>query len=465
VKSSAFTAGQRRVLMLMIILVIAVFAALAGFIVTSLQDQQSPPPVTDVPSILNEPTVAPATVTPSPTPIPTMEQLAEGITSRVQAARLLDQIERQVETVRGLSPRAEVPLNFLNEDEMSSLLRRLYRQRDSEALLLPFITLGLLPDETISIGVGQTAGAYILAEAQLYVVTNPSEINADDRVLILARAYDQALQDQHFDLEAAEALARSTDAKLAVAALEGGDEMLLMALYRYGDLVAADWTHLEALALTELPSYGEALDDSQAWVRLRSFPYREGRYFATILFEVEGWDTVNRAYADLPRSTEQVLHPERYLAEEPDTPSDVFVPDLSGVLGEGWTLGVRDTLGEFVTGVYLEQTLTEQMAWQAADGWGGDTFVAWEHEDGGCVRIWRTIWDNTSEAAEFERALVTLVPQRYLPTRPLEPPQGLPGSWWETDSGVVYVYRVARHVVFADGPDADTLAGVVEALP
>jgi hypothetical protein len=451
--------------MVMIILVTAVFAALAGFIITSLQDQQSPPPATGAPSILGVPTVAPVTVMPSPTPIPTTEQLTGGIESRVQAARLLDQIERQVETVRGLSPRAEVPLNFLDEEEMSSLLRRLYRQRDPEALLLSYIALGLLPDETISIQVGQTAGAYILEEEQLYVVTNPSKISADDRVLILARAYDRALQDQHFDLEAAEARARTTDAELAVAALEGGDEVLLMALYRYGDLATADWAHLEALALAELPSYGEELGGSQAWARLQGFPYREGRQFAATLFGVEGWNTVNRAYVDLPRSTEQVLHPERYLAEEPDTPADVFVPDLSGVLGAEWTLRVRDTLGEFVVGVYLEQTLTEQMAWQAADGWDGDTFVAWKHEDGDSVRVWRTIWDNTADAAEFERALVTLVPQRYLPTRPLEPPQGLPGSWWETDSGVVCVYRVARHVVFADGPDADTLAEVVEALP
>ena len=150
-RSSNFTSGQRRVLMVMIVLVVAVFAALAGFIITSLRDQQSPPPVTDEPSILDVPTVASMTVTPSPTPVPTTEQLADGITSRVQAARLLDQIERQVETVRTLSPRAEVPLNFLSEREMSSLLRRLYRQRDPEAILLPYTALGLLPDASVSI--------------------------------------------------------------------------------------------------------------------------------------------------------------------------------------------------------------------------------------------------------------------------------------------------------------------------
>ena len=236
---SSFTSGQRRVLLLMILLVIVVFAALVGFIVTSLQDQPSLPSATDAPSILDVPMVASETVTPSPTPIPTIEYLADDITSRVQAARLLDQIERQVETVRNLAPRAEVPLNFLAEDEMSSLLRRLYRQ-SADALLLPYVTFGLLPDEMVSLQVGRTAGVYILEEGQFYVVTNPSEINADDRVLVLARVYDRALQDQHFDLQAAEDRARSTDAKLAVAALKKNDEMLLITLYHYGDLATAD---------------------------------------------------------------------------------------------------------------------------------------------------------------------------------------------------------------------------------
>ena len=66
---------------------------------------------------------------------------------------------------------------------------------------------------------------------------------------------------------------------------------------------------------------------------------------------------------------------------------------------------------------------------------------------------------------QFEQALATLIPQRYLPTRPIEPPGGLPGRWWETDLGVVCVYRVARYVTFVSGPDLDTLADVVEALP
>jgi hypothetical protein len=130
-----------------------------------------------------------------------------------------------------------------------------------------------------------------------------------------------------------------------------------------------------------------------------------------------------------------------------------------------WTLYLRDTLGEFALGLYLAQTLPEEAAWPAADGWDGDALVVWEHENGDRVRVWRTIWDTTAEAAEFERALVTVVPQRFVPTRPVDPPGGLPGNWWETDAGVVCVYRVARYVTWVDAPDVDTLADVVEALP
>ncbi|MBN1976771.1 MAG: hypothetical protein JW918_05170 [Anaerolineae bacterium] len=462
-KSSSFTPGQRRVLLMMIVAVIAVFAALSGFIITSLQQQGPTPGATVLPPTSVLPTVPPVTLLPSPVP-PT--EPAEGIQSHVQAARLLDQIGRQVETVRDLAPRAEVPLNFLSEREMTAFLQRLYGEGDPEARLQPYVALGLLPDVAVSIKVERAVGAYVFGEEQLYVVTDPADIDADDRVLLLARAYGRALQDQHFDLEAAQARARTSDARLAVAALVEGDGMVLAALYRYQDLSVADWASLEGLVIgSDLPRYGEDLDTTAEWMRLQRFPYREGRVFVAELFAAGGWEAVNRAYAGLPRSTEQVLHPERYLAKEPDTPSDVFVPDLGATLGKGWAPGVRDTLGEFITGLYLEQTLTAQMAWQAADGWDGDTFVTWEHEGEDRLRVWRTIWDSTAEAAEFEQALTTLIPQRYLPTQPIEPPGGLPGRWWETDSGVVCVYRVARYVTFVSGPDLDTLADVVGALP
>jgi hypothetical protein len=468
VSAADFTSGQRRIVILLVIAVVFVFAMLAGFVITSLQGLESLPPTAtlSVPSTATA-TPLPSTPSPTPPPSPTMTPTAaleEGIWPQVRAARLFDQIAHQVETLRGLSPRAEVPLSFLDEREMTALLHRLYAGRDWEALRLPYTELGLTPDVAIHIRPQRTAGIYVSEQEQLYVATGPQESGADDQAL-LAHAYIHALQDQHFDLGAMDARATTTDAAMAVRALVEGDAVLATAFYRYGDPTPADWEHLSALILSaEQPGYGEELDRVEAWARLQRFPYWEGRYFAHTLFQVNGWDTINGAYINPPRSTEQVLHPERYL-EGQSEPTRITIPDLSAALGEDWTALLQDTLGEFVIGLYLETVLPTSVAWQAADGWDGDTLVVWEREDGQQLLVWRTIWNNTVEAVEFENALVALVPEQHLPAWPMDPPRGLVGWWWQTDTGAVYVSRVARHVVLAHAPDADTLADIVEKLP
>ena len=462
---SNFTSGQRRVVVLMAIAVIVVLAMLIGFVVTSLQGWESLSPVA-TPSLpsLSAPLTSLPPPSPSPAPVPTSVFNEDGIWSQVQAARLFDQIAHQVETMRGLSPRAEVPLSFLDQGEMATLLRRLYARRDLEAPLLPYVELGLLPHVSVSVRPHQAAGIYIPDQEQLYVTTGRQENSADDQAL-LAHAYVHALQDQHFDLGAMDDRAPTTDAALAVRALVEGDATLSTALYRYGDLDAADWLHLlELISQAEQPSYGVDLEDTAAWARIQRFPYWEGRRFVYTLFQASGWEAVNSAYINPPRSTEQVLHPDRYL-EGQDGPTQVVVPDVEAILDEDWTVLVQDTLGEFVVGLYLETLLPEEAAWQAADGWEGDTFVVWEHEDGDRLLVWRTIWDSTVEATEFESALAAFVLQRYLPAWPIDPPLGLAGRWWETDVGAVYVSRVARHVVFVHAPDVDLLADVVKILP
>ena len=456
--ASGFTSRQRFTILLMVIAIIVVFAMLTGLVVTSIQRWESPPPV----ATLSFTSMVP---TPFPTPSPVSPDVPEeGIWSQVQAARLFDQIAHQVETLRGLSPRAEVPLSFLDEREMTALLRQIYAGRDPEARRLPYTALGLLPGGSVSIRPHPAAGIYVPDQEQLYVATGPQESSADDQAL-LAHAYTHALQDQHFDLGAMDARATTTDAALAVQALVEGDATLLTALYRYEDLAVADWEYLsELISQAEHPGYGEDLDRSEAWARLQRFPYREGSRFAHALFMDGGWQALDGAYTDPPRSTAQVLHPERYLDEHAGPPQ-VVVPDLGAVLGEDWTMLLQDTLGEFVVGLYLDALLPEEMAWQAADGWDGGTFVVWEHDDGSRVLVWRTIWDSTADASEFERALISLNTHRYVPAWPVDPPRGLPGRWWETGTEAVCVSRVARYVLTVQAPDVVALANIVEELP
>ena len=465
-----FTTGQRRAIILLAVAVVAVSAMLAGFIITSLQGLESLPVAMTPSGPLQSSPLSPSSLTtPLPLSSPTSgaaSELTEGIWSQVQAARLFDQIAHQVETLRSLSPRAEVPLSFLSGRQMTTLLRRFYARRDLDSLLLPYMELGLLPDASIYARPRQVVGIYVPEDEQLYVNADQRESTTDDQAL-LAHAYIHALQDQHFDLGAMDARATTTDAGLAVQALVEGDAALSTARYLYGDLSEADWERLAVLIMqSEQPDYGKDLALAETWRRLQRFPYWEGRQFVHRLYQAGEWEAVNAAYVDPPRSTEQVLHPERYLDGGSD-PERVAVPDLSTVLDEadGWSVRLQDTMGELTIGLYLETQLTEDRAWRAADGWGGDTVALWEHEEQGRLLVWRTIWDTTAEASEFEGAMLALIPERHLPAWPINPLKGWGGQWWKIGEGAVYVSRVARYVVFVQAPSVDVLVNVVQGLP
>ena len=178
---STFTPGQRRVLMVMILLIVVVFAALSGFIITSLQRPQTPTPFASTVETPAPPTSPPVVATSLPTLTPEPQ---EGIWSQVQLARLLDQVGRRVETLRGLTPQTEVPLNFLSDRDMSVLLRQVYVDRDLEGHLLPYTALGLLPDEPVVLRIPQVVGVYVPEQGQLYLASGQQDVSEQDRVVL-----------------------------------------------------------------------------------------------------------------------------------------------------------------------------------------------------------------------------------------------------------------------------------------
>ncbi len=444
------------------LIVVVVFALLAGFLITSLQSLEFAPVAT--PATPTE--VTPTSPSPSPPPATSTPAPEEGIWPQVRAARLFDQIAHQVETDRGLSPRAEVPLSFLDQREMEETLQSIYTEDDPASTVLPFTALDLLPEAPMEIQAQAPAGIYVTEQQQLYVATNRPENDLDAHTL-LAHAYVHALQDQHFDLEAAYGRTRTTDERLAVQALVEGDATLATALYSSEDLSSVDWGRLTDLIVeAEHPRYGGALASSEAWTRLQRFPNQEGLAFARAVFDHGGWEAVNSSYTHLPRSTEEILHPSRYLGlNQPAEPTTVIVPDLDPALGEEWGQLLQDTLGEFAIGLFLNQVMSGERAREIADGWDGDTLVVWEREDGRRTLVWRSIWETSAEAAAFERSLRLLIPQRHYPARPIDPPRGLPGQWWETDTGAVNVHRAARYVLLVRAPDTNTAINILQIVP
>jgi hypothetical protein len=178
------------------------------------------------------------------------------------------------------------------------------------------------------------------------------------------------------------------------------------------------------------------------------FPYQRGLAFVQRLVQVGGgkWTLVDAAHRSHPPvSTEQILHPDKYLRFE--QPERVQL-DLGKVLGAGWTRSVAGVIGEWETGELL--AAGGGGAAVAAAGWGGDRYELWQRSaDDGCgppcperdalVVRWR--WDTPKDLREFETAL-----RRWI------------GEGRPSRGGAVAVARSGDAVTLAFAPDAD-LAG------
>jgi hypothetical protein len=154
-------------------------------------------------------------------------------------------------------------------------------------------------------------------------------IDLDGQKPVIAHELTHALQDQHFDLRRFTHWPKGdSDAELAAHALIEGDATLAMSYYVLRD-------PLRALAfLKSMGASGMASDELDKAPRaLREsllFPYQNGLIWTRRLKGEGDWARVSKAFTDLPQSTEQILHPEKYFSR--DAPVKVTLPDLTLLL-------------------------------------------------------------------------------------------------------------------------------------
>jgi hypothetical protein len=295
------------------------------------------------------------------------------------------EIRQAVEQTRGLQATGAVdPVTIDPEQARANLEAEFDAEYTPDELADTddvLIALGLLPpgssirELTLDLQEGQVAGYYSPDKDQLFVVRRSGDdLGAIARVTY-AHEFTHQLQDQHFELDQVFAgAAGETDGSLSRLALIEGDAVSVQSTWMTDNLTPRELGELIAVALG--PGSLEALQRAPRYLRETSlFPYEDGLAFANRLFSEGGYPSVNAAYADPPESTEQVLHPDRYLQRE--TPDDVRIPTgVAAALGAGWSEEGQDTLGELVLRIWLregEVTLAE--ARTAAAGWGGDRLV------------------------------------------------------------------------------------------
>lgn len=343
----------------------------------------------------------------TPRPAPALEQQLAGI-----AAETAD--------LRDLETLPDIDDVVLTRDELVQRLPGMISEEldpaELEGATRALIALGLLPegsdllDLTLRLLGEQVAGFYDPRTDEMIVV-------ADGKFSAEAYYYSHevvhALQDAYLDPNdlMEEITSDNDDRSLAMAALYEGDAVVTSTLY------LGEHPELSLDLLREAQTESSELNAAPAaMVVTLVFPYISGQPFVERLYDAGGWDAVDAAYLDMPASTEQVLHPEKFL--ERDNPVTLALPQPSDALGDEWSEVHQNTLGELQLALLLADLppggglneITGQYeipdpAWNAAAGWDGDRYALWADGNGQETLVWRTAWDTEQDARAFAAAL------------------------------------------------------------
>lgn len=135
------------------------------------------------------------------------------------------------------------------------------------------------------------------------------------------------------------------------------------------------------------------------------FPNLNGKASFEHIYNNDGWQSVDQAYQNLPVSTVQILHPERYPV---DMPTPVDIPDLLPLLGNDCRELDHGVLGEWYTflihahGLDPMARINSVQAQTAAEGWGGDAYtIYYNDESHETVMVLKSVWDTPEEASQF----------------------------------------------------------------
>ena len=335
------------------------------------------------------------------------------------ATAMVERIARRVETIRSLRfKHLPKPVIVTAAQTRATDLREYDRviepaRRRAAAQVLEL--LGLLEPGTdlrqveSDVAGGQVAGYYDPRHKQLAIVAGHLAGNSATSEIALAHELDHALDDQRIGLKQL-ASSGADDSASAYTALIEGVATSVMDDYaqRYIDPGAA----LGAVFSASQSSVSEQKIPRYLLASIL-FSYVRGEDFVDRLREVaHGWKLVNYALRSRPpRSTEQVIHPDKYFADERPVP--VALGGVRALMPAAWHQLAHGTIGEFDTDQLLRLGVSNALAADAAGGWGGGAYALWGPSGADCpspcrkqsalVLAWA--WDSDLDAIHFNEAL------------------------------------------------------------
>ena len=261
---------------------------------------------------------------------------------------------------------------------------------------------GLIPDSLevrptmIDLLTEQIAGYYDPDSNALYI---PADIEPFQLRVVVSHELVHALQDQYVKLDSIITQRHANDRRSAAQAILEGQatvaQIPVLMPEQKPDTLPLGWFWRQRSVMAAQQAQMKEFARAPLWLREGLiFPYLGGADF-NVWFRRKYF---GRSVLDsMPRSTEQILHPERYA--DHDEPADI-------AFDAGKTGDVRweDGLGEFETRLLFQQHLgSESEAVMLASGWDGDRYQVLGSK--GEALVWYSVWDDAAAATRFAGGL------------------------------------------------------------
>jgi len=420
-----------------------------------------------------------ATIQPTKTPAPTFTTspipsiTPTFILPAPDVEQEMEQIQEQVSELRGLPISGDVERFLVLPGNVEQMLRSeistegtLAELEDKGRVLslLGLIEPGYdLVNFTMNNLVDNIGGFYQPNKKSIFVIG--TRFGGLQR-FVYSHEFDHALTDQHFDfigmgLEDCELLNDRCD---AIRALIEGDATLVMQIWLND--YASEEDFLELIEYTP-PNMALPVESPPDYITQSvNFPYTYGLQFTQALLKQGKWEAVNQAYQNPPETSEQIMHPEKYLANE-SLLSIIDIP-LESILDSSWEKIEQDVLGEWTTflilayGIDEESRLDEETAFEAAKGWGTDRYqVFYSPESNRSILSAHWKWDSISDADEFFQAMQKTLEGRYRSVQV----GAASGDCWQATNEASCLFVAQDETLWLIAPDISMIDKILSIYP
>ncbi len=348
-------------------------------------------------------TTAPASTAPSPSPSPSPSTATATATATLPPPATSDEerLADEIAALRHVTRKAALHVETVDEE---TFRKRTALPPADLATVATYVAFGVIrhdphaappPSQRAYLGLYDFSSHALLIRKGL----PPSSERG-----VLVHELAHALEDQTFGMP--EGDEQDDDHAMALKSLYEGDAMVVRELYAAAADNADPATRLARAIFVVRTNPRDKLarglgvpDIAMREPRFNEVlsAYMDGMIFVAKLYEHGGFPAIDGAFASPPESTEQILHPEKFIAgEKPVTVDAPAMPAGSERLAEG-------TWGELRTRLLLGRC--GKTAVVDGWGWGGDRYVI---AKGGASELslsWSTVWDTEGDAMRFENAL------------------------------------------------------------